>query len=476
MDQRDTQEFYANNSWARWTALLVMATGCFLTTITLSSVNVAIPAIAADLKTTGIYLSWLPTAVLLSNAISLLPVGKIADGWGRKRMFLLGTCALSTSSVLASLSPNIEFLLFCRVLNGIASAMVLSCSMAIVSSIFKGSQRGIALGITSSSLYLGIASGPLIGGWLTELYGWRSVFLFPVPLAVVSVALTLFRLKGEWLNPEVEPVDWIGVLLFGIAVVSVFVGISLLPSIVGFAVLIFAITVFWLFFVFEEKTEFPLVRFSRLSQNLVFSSAMLASMFVYAASYPLYFLLSLYLQYIQKLSASDAGKIMVVQAVLMVFVAPIAGRLSDRVQPTLVAAIGCVFIGIGFIVFQFLGETTPIILIITAMALMGLGFGLFATPNTNSALSVVREQRLGMASSLLSLSVMMGNMLGTAIAVTLMTLYIGANQMEPSQFPALLEVINLSMIFSLLFAVLGGYYSLRGLKISKLRASESNEQ
>jgi EmrB/QacA subfamily drug resistance transporter len=459
LDQQQTDNYYKNNSAARLAALVIVCIGSFLAPLALSSVNIAAPAIAKALQADAIYVSWIPTSLLLANVVTLLPVGRLADIWGRKRMYLTGSILFALASMVGAFANKIEWLLLFRIFQGVALSMIFSCSMAIITSIYKSGQRGTVLGIVAAFVYLGLTCGPLIGGWLTQYFGWRAVFLFPIPLSLLSIVLLLWKLRGEWRGPPGQRLDWMGSILFGVGIAAVFLGISNLPSLEATVTLAIAVTMLGLFVYQQNRAPFPLVRLKSMWGNRMFSYSLLASILMYAASYPLVFLLSLYLQYLQGMSSTSAGQLMVLQAVVMVFVAPVSGRLSDRLPAATIASAGCVFAACGYLILQWIDYDSSAYLIGCALLVLGLGFGLFSTPNNNAALGAVHEDKMGIATALLSLSRVLGNMLGTAVVVLLVTLYIGEAKIEPEQYPALLIVIKISMGCSLCFALLAACFS-----------------
>jgi len=466
MSQAQTLEYYKGNNSARWVALIVVCIGSFLTPLSLSSVHIATPAIAEALHANAIWVGWIPAAFILSNVVSILPAGRCADILGRKLVYATGICCLGLASISASLAPSIEWLIFSRVLQGLASSMVFACSLAIVSSVFNRGQRGMALGCTAACIYLGLTGGPLIGGWLTEAYGWRSVFLFPVPLVLACLVMIATKLKGEWFGVPGQKLDWVGSSLFAMGAITLFLGISNLPSVGAFILLLLSIFSFWMFIKQQEHTAYPLVRLKRMWRNRMFSRSLLTSIMMYGANYSLIFLLSLYLQYIQGMSATDTGQLMMLQALTMAIVAPIAGRLSDRYEPRLVASLGCAVVAAGLGILQWIDFVIPGFLVPTALVTIGLGFGLFSTPNTSAAMGAVPEDRLGVASALLGLARVLGNMLGTALLLLMMHLYIGDAKIDVSQYPALLTVTKISLAFSLMLAVCGSYISLSRGKVA----------
>ncbi|MBR9829961.1 MAG: MFS transporter [Oceanospirillales bacterium] len=440
---------YASAS-VRWLTLLSICVATFLMPLSMSAVNVALPAIAADLNADAVLVSWIPTMNLLGAIALQLPAGRIADMVGRKKVFLAGLLLFSLSSFAVTLINHIYWLLLMRLLQGIAGAMVFGTGMAIVSQVFAQHGRGMALGLTSTSVYLGLTCGPPIGGWLTEWWDWHAVFLAPLPLAILCAVLVAIHVR-ETERLQDEKLDWIGSLLFIAASSLFFVGLSGLPALSGGVLAGCGLLLLAGFVYQQEHSPYPLIRLRRMVQNQVFFRSIQASFFMYAANYPLQFMLSLYLQYIRELSPAEAGQLMLLQAMMMAVLAPIAGRLSDHFDPRIPATLGCLLFASGFMVLALLDQDSSMTQIVIALLVMGTGFGLFSSPNNNGALSVVPTDRLSIASSLLNISRTMGNMLGMAVVVFLFNLMIGNAQLVPEQYPALMQLLQIA------FALCGGY-------------------
>ncbi len=448
---------YASPS-VRWLTLLSICVATFLMPMSMSAVNVALPAIAADLNADAVLISWIPTMNLLGAIALQLPAGRIADMVGRKKVFLSGLLLFTLSSLAIALVAHIGWLLFMRLLQGIAGAMIFGTGMAIVSQVFAQHGRGMALGLTSTSVYLGLTCGPPIGGWLTEWWDWHAVFLAPLPLAIICALLVWVNVRETERQLD-ERLDWIGSLLFIAASSLFFVGLSELPDWKGALLGLVGLALIGLFVYQQEHSPYPLIRLRRMVQNLVFFRSIQASFLMYAANYPLQFLLSLYLQYIWELSPAEAGQLMLLQALMMALLAPIAGRLSDRMEPRIPATIGCILFGVGFLILALLNQDSGLGQVMIALLVMGTGFGLFSSPNNNGALSVVPTEKLSIASSLLNISRTLGNMLGMAVVVFLFNLFIGKAQMTPEQFPALMDLLELAFIICCGYCLLAAWRS-----------------
>ena len=459
MKGEEIQEYYANTPSAKWLVLVSICLTNFLNSVTNSSVNVATPTIASALQANAILVSWIPTSFLLSSVVMLLPAGRLADIHGRKKLYVSGITIFIITSILASLSVSIEMLLTIRLLQGIGSAMIFATGLAIITSVFPAENRGVSLGIASASVYFGLSCGPLIGGWFTEVYGWRSVFLFPVPFSMIACALIVINLKGEWKSQSPTRVDWLGGLIFAIWSSAFFIGVSTLPGKLSYLLLGIGAAGLVLFYYQQVNSKHPLVRFRAIMDNHVFFRSLMASVCVYASNYPLIFLFSLYLQFNQGLSPHDAGQIMVLQAITMAILAPIAGRLSDRFEPRIIATGGCLIMASAFGMLDLITDHTSLYYIAGCLMTLGFGFGLFTTPNNNAALSAIDRERLGIATALLNLSRVVGNMTGIAMVMILVSLIIGHAELKPQQYPALLTTIRWALALSCIYALSGAYFS-----------------
>jgi EmrB/QacA subfamily drug resistance transporter len=301
-----------------------------------SAINIAIPSIGSEFSADVILLSWIPTAYLLAAAVFAVPFGRIADIYGMKKIFTLGIIIFTLSSFLCAIAPSIISLIVFRVLQGVGSAMIFVTGLAIITSVYPPKERGKAIGINIASVYIGLSLGPVLGGILTQYFGWRSLFIAVIPLGLLVLALTIFKLKGEWAECGGESFDFSGSIIYSIALVILIYGFSILPSQLGIILVILGVIGIVAFAIFELKIENPVFEV-RLFKNITFGFSSLAALINYSATFAVVFLLSLYLQYIKGLSPQFAGLILVSQPAVMAFTAPIAGRLSDKFSPGLIA-------------------------------------------------------------------------------------------------------------------------------------------
>lgn len=465
MDIEETRTYYQENLPARKLVLFAVCMGSFLAPISLATVNIALPAIAEYLQADAVLVSWMPMTFLLSNIIFLLPMGKLSDSYGRKRLFLLGLITISLSSILASTAGSIEWLLLYRAIQGLGASMLFGAGLAIITSVYPANERGVPLGINSASIYIGLTIAPLLGGWATEFFGWRSVFLVQIPIALIPILLFLFRVKGEWRKKENESFDWTGSILFTFWAITFVYGMAGLPEWQNIISLVASVPVMLVFIMHQAKNPHPLIRVQIFRENRIFSFSLAASSFLYGSSYPIAFLMSLFLQFILGMSPVDAGKYLLVQALSMTVIAPVAGRLSDIFEPRFIATGGCLLVSGGFLLLGNLSYNTPGIQVIIAMAMLGLGMGLFSSPNNNAVMSSVEHHELGMASASVNLARVNGNLVGMSIVTLIVHSIMGNNPITPDQFDGLLKTVNIAMLLSMSYAFIAAMLSLARGKI-----------
>lgn len=404
----------------------------------------------------AITLNWVTTSYLLSIAVFLLPSGRIADMRGRKKVFFTGIFIFTLSSFLSGISQDSLFLISFRILQGIGSAMIFSTSVAILTSVFPANERGKVLGINVASVYTGLTLGPFLGGFLTQLLGWRSVFLINVPLGILTLSLAFLKLKGEWADARGESFDLAGSLLYASMLILILLGIS--ESSVPLMILGFLL--FILFLLHERRVKFPLLHIELFLKNLTFSFSNLAALLHYSATFGITFLLSLYLQYIRALTPQEAGTILVVQPAVQALLSPLAGWLSDRAEPKVLASTGMGLTGLGLMLFSGLQEETPITLIVANLMLLGFGFALFSSPNTNAIMSSVEKKFYGVASATLATMRVVGQTLSMAIILLIFALYIGERAITPDNYDLFMKSAKISFLIFSVLCIIGIFASL----------------
>lgn len=450
-----------NNNNIKIPALLVASIASFFTPFMGSSVNVALPTIGANFGSDAILLNWIMNAFLLAAAIFAVPFGRLCDIYGRKRIFTYGIIIFTIASLFCALAPSSVALIQFRVLQGIGSAMIFVTSLAIITSVYPPRERGKAIGINIAAVYVGLSLGPFLGGLITQYLGWRSLFALMIPFGILVILLVYWKIKTEWRESVGEKFDLFGSFLYSIGLLFLMYGFSELPKIQGIALLILGIIGLVAFVRWELKVESPVFNVRLFSHNTTFSFSSLAALINYSATFAVTLILSYYLQYIKGLAPQTAGLILVAQPVLMAIVAPLAGRMSDRFDARIIATIGMATVTLGLFSFIFLDNNTSIATVIGGLAILGLGFGLFSSPNTNIIMGSVQRKFYGIASATVSTMRLIGQTMSIGIATLIFALFIGRVQISPDQYHALLQSIQICFIVFTALCFAGIYASWR---------------
>lgn len=427
----------------------------------LSAVNVAIPTIAEGLQADAITTSWIPMAYLLSSGVFLLPFGRLGDMYGRKRMFLSGMITVTIASILASTAQTPLALILYRALQGTGAAMLFGTGIAILSSVFPPEKRGRVLGLSVSAVYLGLTCGPLLGGWVTQQFGWRVVFVFHVPAVILVIILALLNLTGEWRGPAGQKFDFIGTIIYGASIITLIYGFSILPTLPSLILLSMSGAGLWFFFRYEKEREHPLFDVNLFFSNQVFTYSCIASLIMYASTFSITFLMSLYLQNIRGLTPQVAGLLMIAQPLMMTLFSPLAGRMSDRREPRLIASSGMGLTAIGLAALAMANSQTPTVFVVATLIAVGIGFALFSSPNANAIMSSVEKKHLGAASGSVATMRVVGQMFSMGIVTLVFALTLGPVQISPEQHDRLLTGINASFTVTSLLCLAGVYFSLK---------------
>ena len=440
-------------------ALFIATLSAFLAPFMISAVNIAIPTIGSEFQASAVVLSWFATAYLLTATMFLVPFGRIADIRGRKRVFVYGMFIYTSSSLVAALSTGGIMLIGARAIEGAGAAMIMGTGVAILTSVFPPNERGRVLGINVAAVYLGLSLGPFIGGFVTGSLGWRYVFLLNVPLGIAALALTFWKLKGEWAGARGERFDLSGSVVYSLSITALIYGLSRLPAwpgavLVGLGLMGGVAFIWW-----ESRIEHPVLEVGLFRHNTVFAFSNLAALINYSATFAVSFLLSLYLQYAKGYSPELAGLVLVSQPAVMTILSPLAGRLSDRVEPIYVASTGMIFTTLGLFLFIFLGGGTSLRMIIPNLMILGLGFALFSSPNTNAIMGSVEKRFYGVAAGTLGTMRTVGQIVSMGIAMLIFAIYIGGTQIVPETYPNFLSSLHTAFIVFSVLCFLGIFAS-----------------
>jgi len=453
----------------RRAVLLISTVSVFMTAFMGSATNIALPTIGQELGMTAVMLGWVALAYSLATATCLLPFGRLGDIHGRKRIFTAGVVVYVIGSTLVGLSISGPMLIACRVIQGVGGAMMFATSTAILTSAYPAGERGRVLGINTAAVYIGLSVGPFVGGLMTQYLGWRSIFLVGAAIGVVVIILTLLRLKGEWAEARGERFDLVGTVIYGVALVAFMYGMSRLPQAQGAVLLVTGLVIGAGFVRWESRTRQPLINMDLFRHNRTFALSNVAALINYSATTAVGFLLSLYLQYIKGLNPQQAGLVLIAQPIVQAAFSPLMGRLSDTIESRVVASIGMAITTLGLVLLIFLTAATPYWYIILCLILLGFGFALFSSPNTNAVMGSVERRLYGVASSTVSTMRTIGQMLSIGVATVIFAVIIGRVQITPIYYDAFLTSVKIAFAISAIACFVGIFASLaRG----KMHASQ----
>jgi EmrB/QacA subfamily drug resistance transporter len=435
--------------------LLVTSLASFLVPFTVSSLAIALPAIGSDFDLDAVSMGWVTSAYLLTAAVCIIPFGKLADIYGRKRLFLLGNILFTVGSLFAALSWSGYAIIAARIIQGLGGSMVFATSIAIVTAVFPPGERGRAIGIITATVYAGLSIGPFLGGILTQHFGWPSIFLVNVPIGILVIVSTLISIPGEWAEQKGHGFDLAGAVLYSLMLVGALYGLTLLPTLNGILWMAFGAVFLYGFVRWERRHPDPMLDLSLFRNNTAFLFSNIAAMINYSIVFAVGFLMSLYLQYNRGLDPQTAGIILVTMPVMQMMVSPLSGHLSDSIEPRVLATAGMAITTAGLGLMALISPPTPLVLIIIGFLILGFGYGLFSSPNTNAIMSSVEVHHLGIASAMVSTMRAVGQMISMAVAMMVFSIIIGSQPISPEVYPSLQLSVTVTFILFFLLGLIG---------------------
>ena len=424
-----------------------------------SAINLALPFINSDLLLNANMASWIPTSYVLATAILQIPCARLADMFGRKRVFILGVFVFCVFSILAGFSTSGTMLIVWRVMTGVGSAMMFGTSMAILISSVLPEKRGWAIGIVTSVVYISLAAGPLLGGWLTAVLGWQSIFYGAALVGIIVVIGSLLYIRGEWKDEKKTSFDFSGAILYASGLFCLIYGFSQLPHWVGIGLMFLGVFVIFLFGKNQLNKESPLFDVNLFLKNRVFRLSNISALINYSATFAISFMLSLYLQYVRGLSPIEAGLILIVQSVVQSVVSLLSGSMSDKISASKLATSGMGMIAVGLVMLCFVSGTTSYIYLIAVLALLGLGFGTFSSPNTNIIMSSVDQAQYSMASATTGTMRLTGQAFSMGIAMMAISLTMGDATLSSSMAWEIIRSLQVTFIICAVLCFFGVYTS-----------------
>jgi MFS family permease len=428
---------------SRRNVLLASALGSSLAPFMVAGLLVALPTIGQEFVADASLLGWLTNVFFLAAAVFLVPFGRVADVRGTKKVFTTGIAVYFFSVIHCILAPNIQFLIGARFITGIGAAMVFGTSIAILSLVHPESERGKAIGINVTAMSMGFLLGFFLGGLLTFYTGWRSIFLVTIPIELLVVWLILSRIRGECELAREKELDIPGMILYGCAILLAVIGFSILTEAFGTVLLAGGLLFFLVFILQERRKRHPLLDLRFFVQNKTFRVSNLTVLLFNSSNFALIFLITLYLQNIRMIDARIAGVILLIPVVFMALFSTYAGRLSDRTAPRMVVGGGIGVSSLALFLFTFLHYDTPLILVVGALSLYGLGIAFCQSPLVRTSVSSVPKEMYGLASGMIETMRLIGMTISIAISILVFNLIVGDIEIAPEAYPLYISSIRL---------------------------------
>ena len=404
----------------RWMVVAAVGVGAYMSALDNSIVNSILPILTRDFQTDVATIEWIVTTYLLVQTGVTLSFGRLGDTHGHRRVYLWGFVVFILGSALCGLAPSPWWLVASRGLQAIGAAMIIANSPAILTHVFPAAQRGRVLGMQATCVYLGVATGPAIGGWLATYLHWRAVFYVNVPICALALYLSLRHIPADQPSGKRERFDVAGAAVYVLGLVTVLLalnqghawgwGSAPVLGLLGLGLALLA-----LFGGLELRLPAPMLDLG-LFRRRAFSAPVLSAVLNYMGVSSTFFLLPFYLIQGRGLSPAQAGLVLTAQPIVMATTASFSGALSDKIGSRIPATIGMSVLAAGLFLLSRFGEATPFYVVAGSLAVVGLGIGLFTSPNNNAVMSAAPGGQRGVAAAILSTARTLGNTLGIGLA------------------------------------------------------------
>lgn len=405
----------------RWLILIVLNLFTFMATLDGSIVNIALPVIAEQMKLSVAQAEWIVTGYLMMICAAILFFGKLGDIVGKIKVFKWGMIIFTLGSLLCGFSDSLPLLVGSRLVQAVGASMTMANGQGITTDIFPSTERGKALGLIGTFVSLGSIAGPSLGGIIVASLGWEYIFWVNVPVGLIVIIIGWILLPEDRTHLQVH-IDKAGSFLFPLFILALFSGL-LLGQQLGYqdirilGALVLAVIVLILFLSVEMRHRQPMLQLS-LFRNPMFSLSILCGFLVFVANFCFNIIAPFYTQNILNLSPSEAGFLMMLFPIVMVIVAPLSGALSDKIGSELLTFAGLIVMVVAQIGLAQLNDHSPIALVGVWIGMLGLGSGLFQSPNNSLVMSTVPRTQLGIAGSINSLVRNIGMVVGITVATT----------------------------------------------------------
>ena len=451
--------------------LIVILMTAFITTFTGSALNLSVPSISSEFHAGAVSVGWIVTGYILASAARSVPFGRFADLYGKRPVFLAGVSIFTVCCFLCVLSQSIGMVIAFRLIQGVGAAMIFATNIATLVAIYPPEKRGAMLGLSTAFTYLGLSLGPVIGGFLNAQFSWRSIFIATTVYDIIMTMIAIFVFKPP--QPGLEKrgmrklMDMPGCFLYTASLVLIMYGFSSIMSNTAAKLMLPAGIILLIIFIRHElSADSPVINMKLFTGSRMFCLSNLAALLNYGASYAVSYLLSIYLQSVQGFSSSAAGLILITNPVFQTILSPLMGKLSDRIAPYKLASAGMALTAVGIFMFVFTTQQLHILYVLAALSIIGIGFALFSSPNTNAVMGCVDKKNYSVASSILATSRSIGHTVSMAIVSSVVAVTVGNITLASASDESIVSAMRVSFIIFTALCVAGVFCSMCRREVS----------
>lgn len=434
----------------------------FSTLFLLNGSSLATPSIGREFLMNNVMQNWIVTIVSIFISATTIPAGQICSKYGCKKIFAVGGIVFLVGLILCCSSISSYMFLASSAVMGIGYSLYLVAETAIIVLAIDKENRGKSFGMIIVGSYLGCIAAPLLGGYLINNFGWRTLYFLVMPLVIICIAITLTKINTEWITNENDKMDIKGCLLYVIGIVLFVYGFSNLLSFVGQISIVMGVLVLVLFGIYEYRAKLPVFKI-RLFKNKTFASYNLVGFFEFFAIAVFDVAFNYYFQYAKGWNPQLTGMILIVSPILMATISPLSGRLSDKIKPQKIATSGLFLILIAIISLIFLDVSTSIYMVVGAMVFIAIGTALFSVPNTNAVMSSIDDEYAPYASSTQLTLRSCGQTLSFGLLTLMCSVVMGNLPLSPEHAGLFVSSVNNIAIISSVLCVIAIIFSVRGL-------------
>ena len=428
-----------------------------------NGIIIGVPAIAQEFAMNNVIQNWVPTIFFLVVAVFTVPAGQISGKFGVKKSLLAGISVFLIGSIGACLAFSTESFLIFRIIQGAGVAFLNVSAMAMVVHAVKPQNRGKALGFTVTGVYLATSLSPVICGFLVHNLGWRSMFYFVIPFLVLCIILMILKIPQEWKTYEKDKIDKTGSVLYGIGILAFIYGFTSLITTTGKILTVFGLILLVIFGMFELRQKSPVFNMN-LFRNAKFTSSNIAALCSYIAVMVVTTILNYHFQYVRGWDAQMAGLILIITPILMAIMAPNAGKLSDKIHPQKLAAMGMGIATVALLILTFLNKSTPLYIVVIAMILQGIGMGLFSSPNMNAIMSSVPPKDAPTASASQATMRTIGQTMSLGLLTLVFAWVMGSLELAPQYANMIVQASQTICMICTAACILAVFASLVGIR------------